>query len=48
MATVEITVRVSIRQDGMCLQELEDAVGVAVEEAGRGLLRRACQVLEDG
>ena len=31
----------------MFLQELEDAVGVAVEEAGRDLLRPACQVLED-
>jgi hypothetical protein len=47
MATVEITVSVSIGQDGMSMQELEDAVGVAVEEAGRDLLRRACHALED-
>lgn len=47
MATVEITVKVSICQEGMSLQELEEAVGVAVGEAGRDLLRRGCQALED-
>ena len=35
MATVEITRRVSMRQDGMCLQELEYDGGVEEEEAGR-------------
>lgn len=47
MTTVEITVRVSIRPEGMSLQEVEEAVGVAVGEAGRDLLRQGCQALED-
>lgn len=41
MATVEITVKVSLRSEEISLQELENAVGVAVGWAGRDLLGRA-------
>ena len=48
MATMEVALRVSIRPQNLSMEELEDAVGEAVEQAGRDLFRRASQVLEDG
>lgn len=46
MATVEVTVKVSIRQEGMSLEQIKDAVGELWNR--RDLLSRAYQVLEKG
>lgn len=46
MTTVETTVTVSINQEGNTLEELEAKIGGALQQAGRELLREACQHIE--
>ncbi len=46
MVTVETTIRVSIPDEGMTLEQLEAAVGEVVRDAGQALLLAGCQAIE--
>ena len=47
MPIVETTIKVSIPEGGVSMGDLERCVGRAVEEAGRELLGKVCQMLEE-
>src|SRR6266536_4481249 len=46
MVTVETTIKVSIADEGMSLEQLEAAVGEVVRDAGQALLLAGCQAIE--
>jgi len=46
MPTVETAITVSIPDEGTTLEELEERVAQAMQEAGRELLLQACRILE--